>query len=252
MSHGSSKDKPFDKGTPAEGEQGEDPRISAGPLPVPWQPLEVVHKGARFVVLDKPAWLLSVPGKGEDKQDCVASRVRAMFPAATGPLVVHRLDMETSGLIVLGLDEGAQRELSMQFERREVEKAYVALLGEPADDRGGPRRAPGDWGMITLPMRTDIDNRPRQIIDHVHGRTAVTRWEVVAHETDRVRVRLVPETGRTHQLRVHMAVGLGRPIVGDRLYGGEAAPRLMLHAARLSFIEPGGRRRVEFESAAPF
>jgi tRNA pseudouridine32 synthase / 23S rRNA pseudouridine746 synthase len=231
-------------------------------LPVPEGPLRIVHKGARFVVVDKPAWLLSVPGKGPGKQDCVAARVAAMFPEATGPLIVHRLDMETSGLMVLGLDPMAQRELSMQFERREVDKAYVALLGEPSGnvqvggaETLGAERAPllpGESGLITLPIRTDIDDRPRQIVDFVHGKQAVTHWHVLAHETDRVRVRFVPETGRTHQLRVHAAAALKRPIVGDRLYGGEAAPRLMLHSALLSFIEPGGSRRAEFESGAGF
>jgi tRNA pseudouridine32 synthase / 23S rRNA pseudouridine746 synthase len=262
MSGGSSTQRPFDEPSPGDEREAASPRISGPALPVPEGPLRIVHKGARFVVVDKPAWLLSVPGKGPGKQDCVAARVAAMFPEATGPLIVHRLDMETSGLMVLGLDPMAQRELSMQFERREVDKAYVALLGEPsanvqvggAETLGAERAPllPGESGLITLPIRTDIDDRPRQIVDFVHGKQAVTHWHVLAHETDRVRVRFVPETGRTHQLRVHAAAALKRPIVGDRLYGGEAAPRLMLHSALLSFIEPGGSRRAEFESGAGF
>lgn len=203
-----------------------------------------MHASARFVVVDKPGGMLSVPGKGPERADCVASRVREAFRGASGPLVVHRLDMETSGLLVLGLDADAQRELSEQFERRTVEKAYVALLGE------GPPMA--DEGEIDLPMCADIEHRPIQIVDHEQGRAALTRWRVLAHEIDRVRVRFEPLTGRTHQLRVHAAAGLGRPIVGDGLYGGEPAQRLMLHACELAFREPGSRRRVQFSSPAPF
>lgn len=209
-----------------------------------------MQESARYVVIGKPAGMLSVPGKGPEKQDCAAARIGVMFPQASGPLVVHRLDMETSGLMVLGLDAEAQRALSMQFERREVEKAYVALLGERAGE--GPDVLEAEEGVIDLPMRLDVENRPRQVVDHVQGRAAVTRWRVLTRETDRVRVQFVPETGRTHQLRVHAAVGLRRPIVGDSLYGGARAARLMLHASYLSFVEPGSARRVEFESGAGF
>ncbi|MBL9031952.1 MAG: RluA family pseudouridine synthase [Phycisphaerae bacterium] len=204
--------------------------------------LRIVHADDRFVVVDKPAWLLSVPGKAEP--DCVADRVATLFPNATGPLVVHRLDMETSGLLVLGLDPDAQRDLSAQFEARIVEKAYVALLaGDPL---------PTDRGVIDLPLRPDLDRRPYQIVDPVHGRPARTAWRTLAHEIDRLRIAFEPETGRTHQIRVHAALGLGRPIVGDSLYGGPPADRLMLHAERLSFLAPGTSRRVEFVSPAPF
>jgi tRNA pseudouridine32 synthase / 23S rRNA pseudouridine746 synthase len=188
--------------------------------------------------------MLSVPGKGPDKADCVAARIPALFPQASGPMVVHRLDMETSGLMVLGLDEDAQRDLSRQFETRRVEKAYIALLGD------GPPLA--DQGEINLPLRPDLENRPIQIVDSIHGREATTRWRLLATEVDRLRIRFEPLTGRTHQLRVHAAIGLGRPIVGDALYRGEPAERLMLHAAELSFCEPGSRRRVEFVSTPPF
>jgi tRNA pseudouridine32 synthase/23S rRNA pseudouridine746 synthase len=205
--------------------------------------LTIVLEGSRFVVVNKPSGMLSVPGKGPEKQDCVASRVRAMFPRATGPLVVHRLDMETSGLLVLGLDEGAQRELSGQFERRETEKKYIALL------EGSVAR---DEGEVSLPLRLDVDRRPYQIVDHVQGREAVTRYRVLSREIDRTRVEFVPLTGRTHQLRVHAAAGLGCPIVGDVLYGGDSGERLMLHACRLAFVDPGTGRRVEVESPAPF
>lgn len=199
-------------------------------------------------MVDKPSGLLSVPGKGAQNQDCVVARVRAMVPAARGPMIVHRLDMETSGLLVVALDEQAQRELSMQFERRDVEKSYVAVLDGIVER---------DAGVIELPLRPDIDNRPVQIVDHVHGRPATTRYRVLVREGDRTRVEFEPITGRTHQLRVHAATpaaagGMGHPIVGDRLYGGPEAARLMLHAGYLAFREPGTPRRVEFRSPPPF
>jgi tRNA pseudouridine32 synthase/23S rRNA pseudouridine746 synthase len=211
--------------------------------------LAIVGSGDGFVVVDKPPGMLSVPGKGPEKADCVAARVRAMFPAASGPLIVHRLDMETSGLIVLGLTPDAQRDLSAQFERREVEKAYTAVL---------EGSVPRDGGVIDLPLRLDVTNRPYQIVDLDRGREAVTRYRVVAREPDRTRVEFSPRTGRTHQLRVHAATprercGLGCPIVGDVLYGrGKPGDRLMLHASRLAFRLPGDGARVEFFSPPPF
>jgi tRNA pseudouridine32 synthase / 23S rRNA pseudouridine746 synthase len=205
--------------------------------------LRVVLATERYVVVDKPSGLLSVPGKGEAKQDCVPARVRALYPHATGPLVVHRLDMETSGLIVLGLDADAQRDLSGQFENRQTLKKYAALL------RGDVRL---DEGEVTLPMRLDVDRRPYQIVDHEQGRAAVTRFRVLAREIDRTRVEFVPVTGRTHQLRVHAAFGIGCPIVGDALYGDGEGGRLMLHASELCFREPGTGRWVESRSPAPF
>jgi tRNA pseudouridine32 synthase/23S rRNA pseudouridine746 synthase len=212
--------------------------------------LTVVHATDRYVVIDKPAGLLSVRGKGPDKSDCVAERVRTAFPRARGPVVVHRLDMDTSGLLVLALDEDAQRELSEQFERRRVRKAYIALVdGLLAVQRGE----------INVPMRPDIDRRPVQIADWTFGRPAVTRFDVLALETDRTRLRLEPVTGRTHQLRVHCAhpLGLGTPILGDVLYGPPqidpaSAGRLMLHAAELAFREPGTGVEVRFVSTPPF
>jgi tRNA pseudouridine32 synthase/23S rRNA pseudouridine746 synthase len=212
--------------------------------------LDVVHEHERFVVIDKPAGLLSVRGKGPDKTDCAAERVRAAFPRCRGPVVVHRLDMDTSGLMVLALDGDAQRELCEQFAERRVRKAYVALVdGLLGRDRGE----------INLPMRVDLDRRPVQIADWTFGRAATTRFEVTALETDRTRVRLEPITGRTHQLRLHCAhpLGLDAPILGDVLYGPPridpaAAGRLMLHATELAFNEPGTGRELEFVSTAPF
>jgi len=218
--------------------------------------IDIVHASPRWCVIAKPAGMLSVPGKGPEKADCAAARVARAFPLARGPLVVHRLDMETSGLMVFGLDEDAQRDLSRQFEARSVEKSYVALVEvgfartphAPARD---PLEAPS--GEIDLPMRPDLANRPVQIVDHALGRAARTRWRILSREVDRVRLELVPVTGRTHQLRVHCALGLGHAIVGDELYGAApGSPRLMLHATTLSFLEPGSQRRVEFESRPPF
>ena len=209
--------------------------------------MRIVHTTERYVVVDKPAGLLSVPGKGEANKDCVPARVREMFPAATGPLVVHRLDMDTSGLLVLGLDAEAQRELSAQFERREVEKAYVAVV----DGIVGC-----ESGTIDAPIRPDEWNRPYQVVDRSHRRPAVTCYKVLGYETERTRLELIPQTGRTHQLRVHCAT-IGHPILGDVLYGpqpqtSEGAERLLLHAAVLGFTEPGTGRRVRFESRAVF
>lgn len=210
--------------------------------------LNVVHANERYVVIDKPAGLLSVQGKGEDGLDNAAARVREAFPRATGPLVVHRLDMDTSGLLVFGLDAEAQRELSVQFQERLVEKRYVALV----DGLVG-----AESGEIDVPMRADLMNRPVQIVDYEFGKPSVTRWRLLAMETDRSRLELEPLTGRTHQLRVHMAHA-GHAIVGDVLYGArrrtrEGAERLCLHAAMLSFREPGREGAVvRFESGVPF
>ncbi|MEO1584734.1 MAG: RluA family pseudouridine synthase [Planctomycetota bacterium] len=211
--------------------------------------LAIVHATRHYAVVDKPAGMLSVPGKGPAKADCVALRVAHAFPHATGPLIAHRLDMDTSGLMILGLDPHAQRYLSLQFERRRVEKHYVALIdGSPAHDAGE----------ISLPIRVDWPNRPRQIVCFEHGKHSTTRWRLLARETDRARLALEPVTGRTHQLRVHLSDprGLNAPILGDPLYSrpGQAGeqPRLMLHAARLGIRPPGSRRLIDFVSPPPF
>lgn len=211
----------------------------------------VVGMGEGYVVVNKPAGLLSVRGKGPDKTDCVVSRVASMFPEATGPLIVHRLDMDTSGLMVVALDASSQRHLSRQFETRTVEKRYVALLE-------GLVGAPGDEGVIDLPMRLDIENRPYQIVDHEQGKPSVTEWRIIGHdvigERECTRIEFSPTTGRSHQLRVHAAAGLRAPILGDVLYGaGEAsASRLMLHATMLRFDDPLSDERASFESDPAF
>lgn len=223
--------------------------------------INIVHRERGYVVIEKASGFLSVPGKGEHKQDCVIARVKDAIPEARGPMMVHRLDMDTSGLMVVALDEDSQRELSRQFEHREVEKAYFALVsGIPASESG----------LIDVPMRTDIDNRPRQIVDFIHGKPSQTRFQVLSHEVDRARVRFEPITGRSHQIRVHAATpirirrndveheqwtsgGLGCPIVGDALYGNsEPSQRLMLHAGLLAFWDPATGKRVRFEGATPF
>lgn len=221
-----------------------------------------MHESASYVVVDKPSGLLSVPGKGEHKRDCVISRVRELFARARGPLIVHRLDMDTSGLMVVGLTPEAQAAISYQFESRTVEKRYIALVeGRPAPPRGE----------IDLPLRLDVDRRPYQIVDFVHGREARTRYRVletlVSAAGDISRVEYEPLTGRAHQLRVHSATpprafsdrpaqqqgGLGCPILGDILYGDQhASGRLMLHASWLSFNDPETQARVTFEAPAAF
>ncbi len=202
----------------------------------------------RFVVIDKPSGLLSVPGKGEENRHCAASWCRERFPEATGQITVHRLDMDTSGLLLMALDADAQRELSRQFEKRDVEKAYVAVVQ-------GEVSAPS--GTIDSSMRADLQNRPRQVIDRALGKPAQTAFTRIGFEGADTRLLLVPLTGRTHQLRLHCAAappdGLGHPIKGDILYGhSDSAPRLLLHASRLVFTDPKTGERIVCESPAPF
>jgi tRNA pseudouridine32 synthase/23S rRNA pseudouridine746 synthase len=208
--------------------------------------IEVIYEKPEFVVVNKPSGLLAVPGKGEANKDCVVSRIRALYPDCIDQPAVHRLDMDTSGLMVLALTADAHRELSRQFEHREAEKCYIALLdGELSDDQG----------TIELPFRLDVDNRPLQIHDPVHGKTGITHWRKLAVENGKTRVEFFPITGRTHQLRVHAASehGLGIPILGDRLYGSGTAPgQLKLHASYLSVKHPRTDEKLEFRSPPPF
>lgn len=214
------------------------------PRAVREEELAVVHEDPRFLVLEKPAGLLSVPARDETVTDSLVARVQRRYPHATGPLAVHRLDLDTSGLLLVALDEDAYRALQAQFLTREVFKRYVAVL---------ERELPRDEGVIELPLRVDLEQRPRQLVDFEHGKPAVTRWEVLAREGGRTRVAFFPLTGRTHQLRVHAAhqQGLDAPIVGDRLYGTPAA-RLLLHAETLRFRHPVSGASVEFHAPAPF
>ena len=208
----------------------------------PTGPVCILHTDAHLLVVEKPAGLLTVPGKGHDKADCLITRLRLEFP---GVLLVHRLDTDTSGVIVFALSRLAQGHLGKQFEHRQTEKAYAALVwGQVA----------GDTGQIDLPLTVDWPNRPRQHVNHETGRPAQTDWRVTARGPTDTRMELRPFTGRSHQLRVHMAA-LGHPILGDPLYAtGPAAafPRLMLHAAWLGFRHPDGGAHVSFSSDVPF
>jgi tRNA pseudouridine32 synthase/23S rRNA pseudouridine746 synthase len=195
-----------------------------------------VHADPHLLVLEKPPGLLSVPGRTEP--DCLAARALALWPDAR---VVHRLDQATSGLFLMARGPDAQRTLGLAFEKRRVAKSYTAIVeGEMADDAG----------TVDLPLVCDWANRPRQIVDHEHGRPALTHWRVLARGGGRTRVALQPMTGRSHQLRMHLA-WIGHPIVGDELYG-RAGPRLLLHASALSLPHPYDGRPVAFESRAPF
>lgn len=217
--------------------------------------LSIVYADDRLVVVDKPAGMLSVPGRGPDRADCAERRVRDLFPHATGPLTVHRLDLETSGLLVFGLDRAAQRSLSMAFEARRVDKAYEAVLSGPP---------PADAGIVDAPIAKAA--RPRYAVDPT-GRAARTHWRRIdlSHpDPAGHRVAFVPMTGRTHQLRLHAAYpahdplrvgsgGLGRPILGDSLYGDpESCERLLLHATHLAFPHPDDGRRIVLSAPAPF
>ncbi len=210
------------------------------------QLLKIVHEDSDFVVVDKESGMLAVPGRGPDKRDCVAERVRAMYPGCPEQPAAHRLDMDTSGLMVVARTPEAHRNLSMQFERRETRKRYVALLdGVLKDTRG----------TIELSFRVDIDNRPYQIYDPVHGKLGITHWRRVSVEHGLSRVDFTPITGRTHQLRVHAAheLGLGIPIVGDPLYGSGTGPgQLKLHAAELGFQHPTHGVALDFSSRPKF
>jgi len=213
------------------------PDLSADELPV-------VYEDERLVVVLKPEGLLSVPGTDATVTDSVLARLRAKYPGATGPLLVHRLDVETSGLLVAAKDAEAHAALQQQFIERTVEKTYVAVLdGAVAEPRG----------VISLPLRVDLEQRPRQVVDFEHGKPAVTRYEVLGVAQGRTRVAFFPETGRTHQLRVHAAHprGLGVPIVGDRLYG-RPERRLMLHAQALQLRHPASGEVLSLVAPAPF
>ena len=208
--------------------------------------VKIIYDDSDLVVINKPSGLLSVPGKGEENQDCVTARIKQLYPNCIAQPAVHRLDMDTSGLMVLALTADTQRELSRRFHDRETGKRYIALLdGELKDDEG----------TIELPFRLDVDNRPFQIYDPINGKVGITHWKKLSVENGKTRVEFFPITGRTHQLRVHSASehGLGLPILGDRLYGSGTAPgQLKLHASYLSFTHPSLGKKLEFRSAPDF
>lgn len=209
--------------------------------PPPGPPV-ILHEDADILVVDKPSGLLSVPGKLEGRQDCLITRLQAVYWNA---LVVHRLDCDTSGVMIFARNKEAQGFLGQEFEKRRAKKTYVARVdGVIAEDSGH----------IDLPLCTDWPNRPRQMVSHEHGRPAQTDWEVIGRSETETRVRLHPLTGRSHQLRVHM-LELGHPIIGDQIYAtgkARAAPRLMLHAETLALHHPATGDWISFAAPVPF
>ncbi|OQX03630.1 MAG: RNA pseudouridine synthase [Thiothrix lacustris] len=207
--------------------------------------LNILYLDESLIVVDKPAGLLSVPGRGEDKQDCMIARVQAEFPDA---LIVHRLDMGTSGIMVMARGKAMERALSILFQTRQVHKRYVAVVA------GQILQMQGE---IDLPLITDWPNRPRQIVSFELGKPSQTRYQVIAYDavTDTTRVDLEPLTGRTHQLRVHLQA-LGHPILGDELYASPStcaqSVRLLLHAARIRFPHPQSGGILSINSPIPF
>lgn len=220
--------------------------------------LNILYRDDDIVVVNKQSGLLSVPGRGPEKQDCIVNRLKRLFPDCISQPSVHRLDMETSGLMVLAFNENAHRNLNRQFEEKKVQKRYVALLDGKFPENFEKH------GQMELFFRVDLENRPHQIWDEVYGKNAITEWTLLDEEnysapdgTFRTcsRISFVPHTGRTHQLRLAAADshGFGVPIIGDTLYGKcEKGERLMLHAEFLSFIHPATDERMEFYCPAPF
>lgn len=217
----------------------------------PW--LDIIYQDDAIIVLNKPSGLLSVPGRLPEHNDSIASRVQQQFPTAT---IVHRLDMCTSGVILMALTKAAQSHISRQFQQRSTEKYYYARLeGSPVADSGS----------IDLPLRCDWPNRPRQLVDFIEGKPALTHWQVISKQQltdankdklfDSATVLLKPVTGRSHQLRVHM-LALCTPILGDELYASEqgvaAAEHLQLHAAMLEINHPLTAEKIQFKVEPPF
>lgn len=209
----------------------------------PIEPLRVIHADHEVLVVDKPAGLLSVPGKGDHLADCMMARVLRVYPDA---LLVHRLDLDTSGVMVFALTRHAQRMLGAEFENRRTKKVYRARIWGHLQPKEG---------RIDLPLIVDWPNRPRQHVNHETGKPSQTDWRVIGHDPDgTTRVRLYPLTGRSHQLRVHCQA-LGHPILGDPLYAEGPArdyPRLMLHAESLRFRHPDSGKSLSFTAPCPF
>ena len=205
--------------------------------------LDVIYHDAQILVLNKPSGLLTVPGKAAEHADCLEARAQADFPTSR---IVHRLDMDTSGVVIMAKTPEALRHLGLQFERRHTKKIYIAdVFGVIEDDND----------TVDLPLRCDWPNRPKQMVDFDEGRSAQTHWEVIERRANQTRVRLTPTTGRSHQLRVHM-LELGHPILGDRFYAEgdalNAADRLRLHAQSLALYHPNGGEWMSFEAPLPF
>ncbi|MBK9444018.1 MAG: RluA family pseudouridine synthase [Comamonadaceae bacterium] len=212
----------------------------------------IVYVDNHLLVLDKPAGLLSVPGRGDDKQDCLSARVQRHYPQAG---VVHRLDMATSGLMLMARSPLAVRQLNQAFASRSVQKHYEAVVDGVL---AAPSPVPADdWSEINLPIWLDWPNRPRRVIDFDKGKPSQTRWRVIANDQASATTRLLlqPVTGRSHQLRVHLKA-IGHPILGDALYApadvAAKAARLLLHAGRLDLLHPVSHEPLSFFSPAPF
>ena len=208
--------------------------------------MKIVYQDKDIVVVEKPSGLLSIPGRGPEKIDSASHRIRSTIPGCIDQPSVHRLDMDTSGLMVLALTKEAHRHLSIQFQNRETDKRYQALLeGELSTNEG----------TIELPFRLDVENRPLQIYDETHGKMGTTHWQNLGIENGLTRIDFHPVTGRTHQLRLHASheKGLGTPIVGDSFYGNGTGPgQLKLHAKELTFTHPESGESLTFQSAVPF
>ena len=226
--------------------------MSAAPEPVQRTAVPVgvslLYADAALLVLDKPPGLLSVPGRGADKQDCLSARVQRLYPDA---LVVHRLDMATSGLMLLARGTFAQRALSEAFAKRSVSKRYVAVVD------GHLSAPPDEWACVDLPISVDWPRRPLRVVDPVHGKPSLTRWRVLSHDPAgaNTRLELEPVTGRSHQLRVHLQ-SLGHAILGDALYGclrtQAMAERLLLHASSIELEHPLSREVLRFDCPPVF
>lgn len=214
--------------------------LSMPPAPLFLSGNDLVYCDEWLLVANKPAGLLCVPGRGEDKQDCLSTRIQQQFPDA---LIVHRLDMATSGLVIFARGIEMQRRLSAMFREREVEKRYVAVVSGCMEKEACE---------VNLPIAADWINRPLRIIDAELGKPSLTRYRVLARDTDSTRVELEPVTGRTHQLRVHMAA-IGHAILGDALYGDQTcSPRLLLHAQSLAFLHPVTQTPLHLTCPAAF
>lgn len=206
--------------------------------------LDIIHQDQDIVVLNKPSGLLSVPGRDPWHKDSLALRVLRVWPNAC---VVHRLDMATSGIIILALKKSAQSHLGRQFQQKVIAKTYFASVEGIIDK---------DAGLIDLPLRCDWENRPRQIVDFELGKSSQTEWQVIKRNRQTTLVKLTPLTGRTHQLRVHLQQ-LGHPIIGDEFYSSEfgkqlSPQRLALHAGSITLTHPATEERVTFDCPAPF
>ncbi|NVK17291.1 MAG: RNA pseudouridine synthase [Methylocystaceae bacterium] len=206
-------------------------------------PLEVFYQDENLILVNKPSGLLSVPGRASEHKDCLQSRLEDKFGTA---LVVHRLDMDTSGVMVFAVDKDAQRDLSKQFESKTVFKNYHCIVNDIVEE---------EEGEVNLPLRCDWPNRPLQMVDHEHGKPAQTRWKVLERGEGQTRLLLIPITGRSHQLRVH-CLSMGHPIVGDRFYAPPAvialSDRLCLHAAKLEINHPVTGERLSIDAPCDF